>query len=211
MKRILVINDSRFENMIMKDNLMDMGYDVEVTNEYNALIKIKEFSPNIVITNLIMKNTTGDRLIEKIKTKNPKVICILSSCDQIELENFKNNKVDEIIHTPASKTQLSEVLNRVSHNEQINKDDIDIIFQSLAIKRDKGQVGKRNRGSKVDKLNVFNSINNEVNIIDEIEVSQRTGEVNSMGDFLFCPYCGSKLSSAEKNFKYCPYCGHNLE
>lgn len=114
MKKILVVNDCKFESIVMKDCLSDIGYSVKIASEYDAIIETRKFQPDILIANLIMKNTTGDKLISKIKSENSQIICLLSSCDLIKLEDFIENKVDEVINTPVNKDRLSETLDKVT-------------------------------------------------------------------------------------------------
>lgn len=183
MKRILIVNDCKFESIIMKDYLMDIGYSVEVTSEYDALLRVKEFNPDIVIANLIMKNTTGDKLIKQIKVRIPEVICLLSSCDSIKLEKFIENNVAEVIHTPVTREELLEILNKVLYQQNKNLLDnkrADVILKKLASK----ETSKKNN-STISK-----------NFVKE--------------NFSFCPYCGQKFDADKGHFLYCPYCGHNL-
>lgn len=110
MSKVLLINDCRFESMVMKDMLDGMGYDVDITNEYEALNKVKYSYPDIVIANLIMKSIQGDELIEKIKRSREDIKCILSSSNSIALDTYKNKRVDAVIHTPIKKEELIEAL-----------------------------------------------------------------------------------------------------
>lgn len=110
MSKVLLINDCRFESMIMRDILDEMGYDVEITNEFEAMEKTKYSYPDIVIANLIMKNTLGDELIQKIKNVNREIKCILSSNNPIQLEDYKHKDIDAVIHTPINREELKSAL-----------------------------------------------------------------------------------------------------
>ncbi|MFL0194106.1 response regulator [Clostridium sp. WILCCON 0269] len=112
MKRILLVNDCKFESIIMKDKLINIGYEVEVSNEYGASSKINKFNPDVIIVNFVMKDITGDKLIEKIKAERPNIACILSSCDKINPGAFTGKGVDDIINTPIDEEKLSEVINK---------------------------------------------------------------------------------------------------
>lgn len=114
MKKVLVINDSRFESAILKDLLTKLGYDVKTTNEYSALQEVNNYLPNIVISNLIMKETSGDLLIKKIKDVHKDMVCFLSSCSNLHIEDYKYNKVDDIIKTPVNVEELNKLLKKFS-------------------------------------------------------------------------------------------------
>lgn len=189
MKKILIVNDCRFESLIIKDCLNDIGYSVEVTNEYDVFLQIRRFQPDIVIANLIMKDTTGDKLIEYIKSTNPGIICLLSSCDIIKLEDFVEQKVDEVIHTPVNEFKLSEILNKALSITE--NSDVDVSRQR--IKESFGKTGEKN--SKHDNVHVLNEASKD----------------RKNNEFSFCPYCGAKLTILDKKILFCPYCGQKIK
>lgn len=110
MEKVLIVNDCKFESMVLKDMLNDLDYEVEITNEFGAAIKVREYSPDIVIANYIMKHTQGDLLIQNIKIRYPDIRCILSSCNSLKLEDYTSHKVDGIIHTPVNEEELKTAL-----------------------------------------------------------------------------------------------------
>ena len=112
MKRILLVNDCKLESIIMKDKLINIGYQVETCNEYGVFSKISRFNPEVVIVNFVMKEITGDKLAEKIKIKKPNMVCILSSCDKINFKHFSEKGVDEVINTPIEEKELSMLINK---------------------------------------------------------------------------------------------------
>lgn len=174
MKKILLVNDCKFENLIMKDYLNDIGYSVQITNEYDVFIQVRKSQPDIIIANLIMKDTTGDKLIEYIKSTNPEITCLLSSCDLIKLEDFIENKVDEVIHTPINKLKLSQILNKTLSKVTNAKNNIGLCGISKFL----------NEGV----INGDNSI---------FSFCPYCGQklVESKRQFLFCPYCGEKMKN----------------
>lgn len=186
MKKVLVVNDCKFERIIIKDYLSDIGYNVEIASEYDALLKIKKFQPDILIANLIMKNTTGDNLIKKVKSQNSQILGLLSSCDSIKLEDYVENNVDEVIHTPIDKMMLSEILNKV-----ISRYNID-------------ETNKKNVSMITKKENI-SSIKKQ----ESIALDRRCNTAASK--FSFCPFCGQKLNEISQNVCFCPYCGGKLQ
>ncbi|MCY6355441.1 response regulator [Clostridium sp. ZS2-4] len=117
MKKVLLINDCKFEKMIIKDLLIRLGYSVQLGDEYEALSKTKEFSPDIIIVNLIMKETTGDRLIKKLKDINSSSICVLSSSNSLDIDDYKENGVDRVIQTPVNEEKLKMALAKKENHE----------------------------------------------------------------------------------------------
>ena len=112
MKKILLINDSAFENIIMKDILETIDCKVEVSNEFEAFAVMDKFEPSIVIANLVMKETTGDVLLNKMKIEHPELKTILSSCSSVKLKDLRENKIDYFIQIPVKKDEIEKVLSK---------------------------------------------------------------------------------------------------
>lgn len=186
MKKILLVNDCKFESRVMKDCLSDIGYSVQVTNEYDVFVKVRRVQPDIVIANLIMKDTTGDKLIEYIKNTNSGIICLLSSCDLLKLEDFIEHKVDEVIHTPINKLKLSEILNKAL-----------------------SKTGNSNTSVTIHGAKKF--LSDKSNKCTNVDVLSKTSIKEKASDFSFCPYCGQKLSVSDEKFVFCPYCGQKMK
>lgn len=163
MDRVLLVNDCRFESMIIKDILEDLGYEVQVSSEFNALEDISNYSPNIVICNLIMKKTTGDKLIQKVKERDPKLKCILSSSNDLKVEDFKKYKVDCIIKTPITKDKLKEIIEKIKIAHNVDLELLKSIIAENKKERKKEFTFCPYCGEKLD------------------------------GVYKFCPYCGSKI------------------
>lgn len=119
MKRAILINDSRFESLILKDLLQQLDYDVEIADEYDAIYLIEQFDPDLVVVNYIMRQTRGDKLIQLIKAGIPDTICLLSSSSAIKSSQFSGDFIDGILHTPISMFTLKDVLQRVARRRSL--------------------------------------------------------------------------------------------
>ncbi len=122
-KKALLINDSRFESMILKDMLQKLSFTVEVADEFEALYAIEKHEPDLVIVNYIMQQTRGDKLIQLMKVGMPHIKCVLSSNSDIKMSDFPGGHVDGIVHTPVSQFLLESVLNRIGIFEETKEED----------------------------------------------------------------------------------------
>jgi len=120
-KRALLVNDSRFETLILKDMLQRLDYSVEVADEFEALYAIERYEPQVVIVNYIMQQTRGDKLIQLMKAGMPDIKCILSTNSNIHMSDFPNGSVDGILHTPVSQFLLESVIRTIE--SQIDDDE----------------------------------------------------------------------------------------
>lgn len=110
MKKVLIINDSRLESLVLKDMINKINLIPIVSNEYDALKNVVNESPAIVIVNYIMEDINGDELAEKIKIVLPEVKCILSSCDNLNKNEYKDKYIDRVIKTPIEFNTLIEII-----------------------------------------------------------------------------------------------------
>ncbi len=118
-KRALLINDSRFESLILKDMLQKLGYAVEIADEFEALYAIEKFEPDVVIVNYIMQQTRGDKLIQLMKAGMPSLKCVLSSSSDVKLSDFSGGYIDGLVHTPISQYLLENVLENMEQDHQV--------------------------------------------------------------------------------------------
>lgn len=116
-KKALLVNDSKFESLILKDMLSKLNYDVEIADEFDALYTLDQFEPDLVIVNYIMQKTRGDILIALVKAGMPDVKCLLSSSSAVKLSQFQGQKIDGILHTPISMFILKDTLSRIGEFE----------------------------------------------------------------------------------------------
>lgn len=110
MLKVLLVNDCKLENYIMRDMIINLGYEVSISNELDAARDVHDLDCNVIIANFIMKEKTGDKILKQIKEMYPKIKCILSSSNDIKLENFNDEIIDEFIHTPVTKEKLHKAL-----------------------------------------------------------------------------------------------------
>lgn len=123
-KRALLINDSRFESLILKDMLQKLDYSVEIADEFEALYAIERYEPSLVIVNYIMQQTRGDKLIQLMKAGMPNLVCVLSTNSDLKSSDFSGNYIDGILHTPVSQFLLESVLENVAYrNKPVQEDD----------------------------------------------------------------------------------------
>jgi len=78
-KRILVIDDSKVDQMIMEEILIQAGYDVVLASDgKEGLERFYENPPDLVITDMVMPEKMGIDLILEIREKYPeqKIIAV---------------------------------------------------------------------------------------------------------------------------------------
>lgn len=110
MSRVIIVNDCKFERRILSDMLTEMNYFVFVSTEHDVLDDIKKNKPDIVLVNYILEKMRGDTLISMIKLIDNNIMCILTSSNSLDIEQFRRKKVDVILKTPANKETLQNAM-----------------------------------------------------------------------------------------------------
>lgn len=87
--RILVVDDIPRNVRILKDRLVNMGYEVfEATNGFEALEKIKEDSPDLILLDVMMPKMDGYEVLEEMKAqKNLRQIPVIMITAIADLES----------------------------------------------------------------------------------------------------------------------------
>lgn len=112
-KKVLIINDSKFEEMVLSDIIKKINFIPLSANEEKGLEVVINQRPAIVIVNYIMKNITGDQLAKKIKIVDESIKCIMSSCDDLKEDQYDKSSVDAVIKTPIQAIELVNVITDV--------------------------------------------------------------------------------------------------
>src|SRR5260370_24208319 len=78
-KHILVVDDESQITRVLRTSLSSHGYDIRVANDGETALEImKDWSPDLVITDLAMPNMDGLDLCRRLRTKTQVPIIVLS-------------------------------------------------------------------------------------------------------------------------------------
>lgn len=109
--RVLIVNDSRFERLFLKDLVSNLGFEAAATDEYGSMRQVENLLPEMVIVNYTMTGMTGDELIARIKNIHPEIKCLLSSCSKLNPDRYP--LVDGVLRTPVEREILDQMLHRL--------------------------------------------------------------------------------------------------
>ena len=124
--KILIVEDSKTQAIGLHDLLVDNGYEVSIAlGGLEAQAFLENFSPDIIITDIIMPDVNGYELCRIIRnnerTKNIPIILLtsLSSPDDI-IEGLKSG-ADNFITKPFEKTGLLARISYILLNKQLRE------------------------------------------------------------------------------------------
>ncbi len=110
--RILVADDDKLFQELFKDLIVDMGHDVlMVDNAMELLEKVKEYKPDIIMSDVVMPGIDGFELTRRLKadpqTMHIPVVIITSLSDRAAKVLGLECGADELLNKPLDETELS--------------------------------------------------------------------------------------------------------
>jgi two-component system, OmpR family, KDP operon response regulator KdpE len=82
-KRILVVDDEPQITRVLRTTFTAQGYDVRVANDGEMALEImKDWSPDLIVTDLVMPNMDGVSLCRRVRSVSQMPIIVLSVRDQ---------------------------------------------------------------------------------------------------------------------------------
>ena len=81
MAKILIVDDAAFMRMMLKNILVEAGYEIagEAENGAIGVERYKELKPDLVTLDITMPDTDGISALKKIKEFDPSATCIMCS------------------------------------------------------------------------------------------------------------------------------------
>lgn len=101
-RRVLVVDDAPIVRLMLKDILLENGYEVigECSNGKEAVLKYVELKPDLITMDIIMPEKDGIQALEEILAvdRNAKIVMV-SAVDQREslMQAIKLGAVDYIV------------------------------------------------------------------------------------------------------------------
>lgn len=111
--QILVVDDDRQLRRTLRAALLSQGYEVRVAEDgQSALEEMKNWTPNVVITDLVMPNMDGIDLCRYLRTRSQVPIIVLSvrGEEHAKLQAFEAG-ADDYLTKPFSISELMARLN----------------------------------------------------------------------------------------------------
>lgn len=118
MTKILVVDDVQSEAQLMKSYLEKGGYEVQtVFSGAEALEALKEQSPDVIVTDLVMPEMSGLELCRKLK-KNPEttqipIIACTTKDRQVDQKWAQKQGVASYLVKPCTQEQMLEAVQSV--------------------------------------------------------------------------------------------------
>lgn len=114
-KRILFIDDEHLLREVMYELLMHMGYEAKVVESGGEAIETFAENPenyDLVLTDLMMPDMTGDRIAKEIKSIRPNVpvVVMTATPETLSLSRVKTAGISRVLAKPLTVAELREGL-----------------------------------------------------------------------------------------------------
>ncbi len=115
--KVVIVDDSDFSRSIIRKMLTEEGIEIvgEASNAESAMLVIKEKQPNVVITDIVMPETSGIELTDRIVKNFDQIsVIVISSLSQehIVIEAIGAGASD-FLAKPIQKQQLMDSLEKI--------------------------------------------------------------------------------------------------
>ncbi|MEA5582655.1 PAS domain S-box protein [Nodularia harveyana UHCC-0300] len=129
--KILVVDDKWENRSVIAHLLIPLGFQVmEAVDGDDAWLKIWEFHPDLIITDLLMPELDGFKLIQRIRNSEAfkNIVIIVSSASVFETEKQRSLEVggDDFIPKPLQAIELLHKLEEYLHLEWLYKQQEDV-------------------------------------------------------------------------------------
>lgn len=119
--KVIIVDDSDFSRSIIRKILIEEGYQVvaEANSAENAMLLLKDYTPNIIITDIVMPEISGIELTLTLSKKFPEIsVIVVSSLSQehIVLEAISAGASD-FIAKPIDKQQLIDSVEKIINHQ----------------------------------------------------------------------------------------------
>lgn len=118
MKTVLVVEDDKNQGLLYEQELSIEGYNVMLARDgKEAITKVTEQIPDIIIMDITMPNMDGIEAMGKILTKHSKIPVIINTAYSSYKDNFMTWSADAYI---VKSSDLSELKNKIKELLGIN-------------------------------------------------------------------------------------------
>lgn len=119
MKTILVVEDSTFQQRILKKHLTEAGYKVEIAaNGREALTLLGTVQPFLIIMDLIMPEMNGVQLLEHLRDLKgiPPIIVHTADIQHTTYEECMALGAYEVVNKPAERDELLALVTQIEES-----------------------------------------------------------------------------------------------
>ena len=114
MTKVLIVEDEQAQRLLYETEISEMGYDVLLASDgVEAIDKVREEKPNLVVLDLMMPNMHGLDALRKVLSLDPTIPVIIHTAYTHYRENFMSWAAEEYVVKSSDLTELKNSITRV--------------------------------------------------------------------------------------------------
>ena len=114
MKKVLIVEDDAAQRMLYEVELSEEGYDVLLAKDgFEAIEKVREHRPDIVVLDLMMPNMHGLDALRKMLSINPNIPVIIHTAYSHYKNNLMSWAAEAYVVKSSDLTELKNALKRL--------------------------------------------------------------------------------------------------
>ncbi|RMG23840.1 MAG: response regulator [Methanobacteriota archaeon] len=114
MAKVLIVEDEESQRLLYEAEISEMGHDVLLACDgVEAVDKVREHKPDVVILDLMMPNMHGLDALRKVLSLNPTIPVIIHTAYSHYRDNFMSWAAEEYIVKSSDLTDLKKAISRV--------------------------------------------------------------------------------------------------
>lgn len=117
MKTVLIVDDSAFMRMLLKEKLEKIGEMkvYEASNGAEAIEEYKRLKPDLVLLDIVMPDISGEAVLAAIRktSSNTKVIMVTAIGQRMVMKRCERLGISGYITKPFDDDDLRDLINRI--------------------------------------------------------------------------------------------------
>ncbi|RMI25186.1 MAG: response regulator [Calditrichaeota bacterium] len=113
MAKVLIVEDEQAQQLLYETEIAEMGHEVVLARDgVEAVDKVREEKPDLVILDLMMPNMHGLDALRKMLSLNPNIPVIIHTAYSHYKDNFMSWAAEEYIVKSSDLTELKNAIKR---------------------------------------------------------------------------------------------------
>ena len=122
MAKILIVEDEAAQRMLYEAEISDMGHEVMLASDgVEAVVKVREEKPDIVVLDLMMPNMHGLDALRKVLSISPNIPVIIHTAYSHYRDNFMSWAAEEYVVKSSDLSELKKAIRRVQSGPAVTR------------------------------------------------------------------------------------------
>jgi CheY-like chemotaxis protein len=119
MPKVLIVDDDKNIGLLYREELIEMGYDVEIVqNGKECIDRIESYTPDLIVMDIRMPEMDGIEALGRIIAQRKDIPVILNSAYSSYKDDFRSWGADAYLVKSSDLSELKKTIAEVIENRQ---------------------------------------------------------------------------------------------